>query len=95
MLRVMRIVKIEKVEDLTTNYAPGKPFSIFIAPVVGGAYLPGDVAIVNGTLPETTTATDVPVMVGDWSPVVFDSITASSLDLENCELYASELEIQG
>lgn len=100
LIRAGRILNVEKVTDLTAAYAPvvtdgvtPAPFSIFLVPAVGSTVLPGDVVIVNGKLPYGAAATDVPVIVGDWSPVVFESISASGVDLDDVDLYAAPIRI--
>lgn len=95
-LRALRVLKIEKVTDLSSGFAlsNGNPFSLFIAPADGSSLDVGDVAIVNATIPyDNGNVVEVPVVVGDWSPVVFDSLDADNTAIADCDIYAAEIKI--
>lgn len=75
-----------------------KPSSIFIAPV-GDTLAVGDVVVVSGKLAYTGGADVVPVVVGDWSPAIFDEITqitdtgGTTIATADYMLFAAEIKI--
>lgn len=88
-----RITKVEKVTSLSAHYFPADSFSIFLVPRPTSGVELGDVKIVEAMLPRTDSAyVDVPVVVGDWSPVVFRAIKASGIDLTEVDVYVAPIE---
>ena len=93
LLRAGRILQVSQLDDLTAAYEPDLPFSMFLVPASGSDTEVGDVVIVNAKLPYGSAAGNVPVVVGDWSPVVFESIAASGIDLTAVDAYVAPIKI--
>ena len=83
LIRAGRVIECNVAPQLDTA-TTGKPFSIFIAPL-SNALEVGDIAVVSCDLPYEH-ATKVPVVVGDWSPVIFEEITQISTLTDNTPL---------
>lgn len=68
----VKVLKVGKVESLAVNFKPAseKPFHILINPKSGSELAPGDVKIINAKPVKNDTAVEVPVVVGDWNPVI-------------------------
>lgn len=90
----VKVLKVDKVADLSTNFTPasGKPFHIFINPKSESSYEIGDVVVITAKPTKNNTATAVPVVIGDWNPVLFESITAGAIDTTTNDIYYSEVE---
>lgn len=93
ILQSGRATKVEKVASLTTAYGNNKPFSIFVCPTDNSPKEAGEVLIINAKPVRNTAATDVPVTIGDWSPVVFDEIAADGINTGVYDVYVAEIEI--
>lgn len=88
-----RITKVEKVTSLSSNYYPADSFSMFLVPKAATGVELGDVMVVEALLPRTDNEyVNVPVVVGDWSPVVFRAIKASGIDLTKVDLYVAPIK---
>ena len=86
-----RITRVEKVASLSGDYFPTDSFSMFLVPK-GGSTEMGDVVIVEAILPHSDGAyVDVPVVAGDWSPVVFRALKSGSIDLSDVDLYVAPI----
>ena len=72
LIRAGRVVDCAKASSLT-DLADAAPFSIFIAPITN-AVEAGDIVELGCKLPYNDNA-KVPVVVGDWSPVIFNDIS--------------------
>lgn len=94
MFQACRVTEVVNITDLTEDYMPERPFSMYLAPVEGGTSEVGDVEIVNAILPYGAgQTTRVPVNVGDWSPVVFLALPADSIDLNKYEVFVSPIKM--
>ena len=97
MIRAGRVLKCEEVSTLGQG-AFTEPSSIFIAPV-GDTLAVGDVVIVQGVLSYAGSSDLIPVVVGDWSPAIFDEITSicdtsdTELSSTDYRLFAAEIKI--
>lgn len=89
-----RITKVEKVTSLSENYYPEKEiFSMFLAPKDDGVSSSGDVLIVEAMLPDSDGQyVEVPVVVGDWSPVFFRGLKAGGIDLSDVDVYVAPIK---
>lgn len=93
-IRALRVLDVKQVDDLTAKIYLDVPFSLFVAPKVGSGYLPGDVISVEGGLAYSQgSETKVPVVVGDWSPIIFDFISANQLDANDFDVYIGFIKI--
>ena len=96
-IRALRVLKVEKITDLSSGYKPAgdgpRPFSLFLLPKDGSTYSVGDAVEITAKLPYAASATGVPMLVGDWSPVVFEEIPVDGVDLEEFTPYAAEIKI--
>ena len=72
MIRAGRVLECGRVNISDT--ASEAPMSIFIAPVAATLTV-GDVVTIEGTLAYSGNSALVPVVLGDWSPAIFDRIT--------------------
>ena len=72
LIRAGRVVECYLASALT-DIAAHAPCSIFITPK-GNDIEAGDIVTLNCSLPYNS-GTKAPVVVGDWSPVIFDGIT--------------------
>ena len=92
MITAGRITKVEKVTSLSANYYPEKSFSVFLNAKANSGVENGDVVVVEAMLPDTDGAyVDVPVVLGDWSPVVFRAIKASGINLTKIDVYVAPI----
>lgn len=97
LIRAGRVLEITKLTDLTAAYEPTDPFSMFLTPTSGSTVGLGDTLLVSGTTPYDAVgaaAHDLPVVVGDWSPIVFRSIAASGIDLSDVDVYVAPIKIE-
>lgn len=94
IVKAGRITNVIEVTSLTENYYPsGVIFSMFLVPKAATEVELGDVMIVEAMLPDTNGEyVDVPVVVGDWSPVLFRAIKASGIDLTKVDVYVSPIK---
>ena len=70
-----------------------KIFSMFLAPKDDGVSSSGDVLIVEAMLPDSDGQyVDVPVAVGDWSPVFFRGLKAGGIDLSDVDVYVAPIK---
>lgn len=94
MIRAGRVLNVEKLTDLSAGYDPQTPFNMFLVPASGSTVELGDVIVVSATLPYGgDTAGDVPVVVGDWSPVIFRTLAAGAIDLTEVDVYVAPIAI--
>lgn len=89
-----RVTNVVKVTSLSENYIPdGEFFSMFLAPKDDGVSSSGDVLIVEAMLPDSDGQyVDVPVVVGDWSPVFFRALKAGGIDLSDVDVYVAPIK---
>lgn len=93
-----KAMKVDKISDLTDAFksASDLSFHIYVVPGSGAAKDSGETIIINAKPAKNLAAVDVPVCIGDWSPIVFESISASAdqteLDLSSYDVYFSEIE---
>lgn len=91
-------MKVAKLDDLSSAYkdADGKSFHIYVVPGAGATLDAGETIIINAKPTRNDSSVDVPVCIGDWSPIVFEEISASTdqtdLDLDNYDVYVSPIE---
>lgn len=91
-IQAARATKVAKVTSLSEAYTPGQPFSVFINPVSDDDM--GKAITITAKPTRNDSAVEVPVAVGDWSPVMFDSISANGVDLTNNELFVALIDIE-
>ena len=89
-----RITNVEKVTSLSENYYPDDEiFSLFLVPKEDGSASSGDVIIVEAMLPDSDGQyVDVPVVVGDWSPVFFRGLKAGAIDFSEVDVYVAPIK---
>lgn len=89
----VKAMKVEKVTDLSSAFSleSKNAFHIFIAPGAGADLDCGEVMQISAKPAKNDAATTVPIVVGDWNPVVLDSISASAIDLDNYDVFVSEI----
>lgn len=87
------ITNVVKLESLTEDFdLEGKLFRLFLAPALGSDVKSGDILTVDAMLPYSGgEAVEVPVVVGDWSPVLFQGIEASAIDLTDVDAYVAPI----
>ena len=101
LIRAGRVLKCIKASSNDDVAALGIPCSIFVVPLTIEA---GDIVIVNSaTFPYTgvgESGDDCPVVAGDWSPVIFNSLgkfydlAGNGLSLgTDYDLYIAPIEI--
>lgn len=88
-----RVTKVVKLTSLSNDYNPGgNVFSVFLAPKEGSDAGVGDVLAFDAMLPDSNGEfVEVPVVVGDWSPIVFRAIKASAIDLTDFDVYVAPI----
>lgn len=87
-----RITNVVKLDDLTEDYSTKGCFSVLLAPK-SDAVERGDIVTFDAILPHSNTEyVEVPVVVGDWSPIVFKSIKANSIDLTEVDVYIAPIK---
>lgn len=74
LLTAGRVIECEEIPSLPYSDAKGRPFSLCIIPASGSTITTGDALLAEGTLPRTTATGDFPVIVGEWSPIVFSQL---------------------
>lgn len=93
LFRAGRVLSCQKG---TVPLSTGKPVSIFIVPT-DDTLLPGDVVEAQCSLPYGNAV--VPVVVGDWSPAIFDtvgsisSVNSEAISASHYALYYAEIKI--
>ena len=89
-----RVNNVVKLTSLSADYNPGFLFSLFLAPVANQGVDAGDVLAVTAVLSESDgAAVEVPVVVGDWSPIVFRSLKSSGgIDLTKVKAYVAPIK---
>lgn len=93
ILQSARATKVEKVADLTNGYTNNKPFSVFVYPGDNAPKAAGEVMVITAKPVRNSQAVDVPVAIGDWSPVVFDAIAAGGINTSVYDVYVAEIEV--
>jgi len=93
ILQSARATKITKVADLTDGYTSAKPFSIFVCPTDNSPKEAGEVLVINAKPVDNAAAVDVPVVIGDWSPVVFDAIGTGGINTSSYDVYIAEIKV--
>ena len=94
IVKAGRITNVEKVTILSDPYYPnGVIFSMFLNAKSQSGVESGDVVVVEAMLPDTNGAyVDVPVVVGDWSPVIFRAIKAGAIDTDKLDVYIAPIK---
>ena len=88
-----RITNVVKLDSLDTDYTPKGLFSVLLAPKSGATAEKGDIVTFDAVLPHSTAYVEVPVIVGDWSPIVFNTIKADSIDLTEVDVYIAPINL--
>lgn len=94
LIKAGRVLNVGKITDLTAAYSPNAPFSVFLTPASGSLVEVGDNYIITGCTAYGEAEGEIPVVVGDWSPVVFRSISASGIDLTEVDCYVAPIELE-
>lgn len=94
IIQSSRVTNAIKLVSLSEDYTPGFLFSLFLSPIANQDIACGDVLAVNAVLAESDgAAVEVPVVVGDWSPVVFRTLKASGgIDLTKVNAYVAPIK---
>lgn len=89
----VKVLIVEQITDISTAFKPAtaNAFHIFLAPADGSSYSVGDVVTITAKPVNNDSATSVPIVVGDWNPVVLESVSASGVDLTEFDVYVSEI----
>lgn len=94
----VKVLNVSKVASLDTDFSPAskKGFHIFIAPGDNASHEAGEVVIIKAKPVKNEQATEVPIVLGDWNPVLLESISANAnvdtdIDLDNYSVYYSEI----
>lgn len=88
-----RITNVVKLDSLDTDYTPKGIFSVLLAPKSGATAEKWDIVTFDAILPHSNTEyVEVPVVIGDWSPIVFKSIKANSIDLTDVDVYIAPIK---
>lgn len=72
LIRAGRVIEGEELRDTHSVENSGAACSLFIVP--NDTYSAGDILYVDGNLPFTA-YTRMPVVVGDWSPILWQSVS--------------------
>ncbi|MBP5545733.1 MAG: hypothetical protein J6X59_00415 [Bacteroidales bacterium] len=93
-IKAGRITNVGKLTSMSADYYPdGVSFSLFLAPKEDGDASTGDIMAVEAMLPESDGQyVEVPVAVGDWSPVVFRALKSGTLDLTDVDVYVAPIK---
>lgn len=92
IIQAARVTDVQKLTSLTSDYHPDKLFSLMLVPKQNSSVDVGDVVTFNATLPHAgNLPIEVPVVVGDWSPIVFCSIEANGIDLTEVDAYVAPI----
>lgn len=93
IIKAGRITSVASIDSISEDYRPSEVFSLFLAPTQGSEVEVGDIMEFDAILPHTNGEyVTVPVVVGDWSPIVFVAIKANALDLEKVNAYTSPMK---
>lgn len=89
----VKVLSCNQVTDLTADFklTNGNSFHILIAPGDTADKVEGQVLPVGMKLAKNDTSKNIPVVVGDWNPLVVESIDASAIDLTKYDVYISEI----
>ena len=97
----VKVLKVGKVESLDTDFAPSstskKAFHIFIRPLEGADNDAGEIICINAKPAKNDDFVEVPIVLGDWNPVLFEKIAANAntdtdIDLDKYAVYYSEID---
>lgn len=95
----VKVLKVGKVESLDTDFAPasGKAFHVFIRPLAGADNDAGEIVAIKAKPVKNDQPTEVPIVLGDWNPVLLQSIAANAntdtdIDLNTYSVYYSEID---
>jgi len=92
IIRASRITKISKLASLSENYFPDELFSLMLVAKSNSGVENGDVLAFDAMLPDTNNEyVEVPVVVGDWSPIVFRAVKAGAINLSKVDAYVAPI----
>lgn len=92
ILKTLLVTNVTNVTSIEEGYNPGWPFKIFVKPKEGSDISKGDIlAVVAGLYDSNDEDVEVPVIVGEWSPIVFRWLKGGYLDLERVDVYIARI----
>ena len=94
IVKAARVTEVGKLSSLSEDYYPnGELFSLFLNPTESSSVSVGDVMVVEAMLPHSIAEfVEVPVVVGDWSPVVFLGLKAGTINLGEVDVYVAPMK---
>ncbi len=94
----VKVLKVDQLESLSEDFSlsDGKGFHVFIAPLSGADKDSGETIIIKAKPVKNDEAVEVPIVVGDWNPVLLEKIAANSeadtdIDLTKYKVFYSEI----
>ena len=94
----VKVLNVGKVDSLSEEFKleNGNGFHVFIAPGSGADKDSGETIIIKAQPVKNAEAVEVPIVVGDWNPVLLRAIAANSeadtdIDLSAYSVYYSEI----
>ena len=92
IVKTLLVTNVAKLDSLDEGYEPGWMFKIFVNPKEGSEISKGDILTVDAGLYDSNgEIVEVPVITGEWSPIVFRTLKASSLDLTEVDVYVARI----
>ncbi|MCR5588001.1 MAG: hypothetical protein K6F72_00110 [Bacteroidales bacterium] len=94
IITAARVTNVGLLESLNEDYYPnGVLFSLFLAPKSDSSVEIGDIKEITAMLPHSNGEyVEVPVVVGDWSPVVFHALKADNDLLTDVKVYVAPIK---
>lgn len=90
IVKTLLVTNVVKLTSLEADYAPCGSFKIFVNPKSGGDISKGDILTIDAVLYDSKgESVEVPVIAGEWSPVVFRSLDSATLDLTDVDVYVA------
>ena len=92
IVKTLLVTNVAKLSSLDEGYAPGWPFKIFVNPKEESDISKGDILTVDAELYDNKgESVEVPVITGEWSPVVFRSFKDDAFDLTEVDVYVARI----
>lgn len=89
IMNAARVTNVVKLASLDEDYFPdGASFSLFLNPTETSTTAAGETVVIEAMLAHSDGKyVEVPVIVGDWSPIVCRALQAGSIDLDEFDVY--------